>query len=85
MLPKIYFVWTAAAGSDLRKVEQGAAMRILLALTRYAQTGQGDIKALEGKFAGTYRLRVGDWRIRFRRGLKRTIYVLAVENRGEAY
>ena len=85
MAPKIYFVWTASARSDIRNLEREAAMRILLALTRYAQTGQGDIKALEGKFTGAYRLRVGDWRIRFRRGMKRTIYILAVENRGEAY
>jgi hypothetical protein len=42
-------------------------MRILIALTRYAETGEGDIKALEGKFTGVHRLRVGDWRVRFRR------------------
>jgi mRNA interferase RelE/StbE len=59
-------------------------MRILLALTRYAETGEGDVKALEGRFTGTHRLRVGSWRVRFRR-VQGTIHVLAVENRGEAY
>ena len=60
-------------------------MRILRALTRYAQTGEGDIKALEGKLTGTHRLRVGDWRVRFKRVHGGAIHVLAVENRGEAY
>ena len=60
-------------------------MRILLALTRYAATGEGDVKALEGKFTGAHRLRVGDWRVRFRRVPGGAIHVLAVENRGEAY
>jgi len=60
-------------------------MRILLAMTRYAETGEGDIKALEGKFTGAHRLRVGDWRVRFRLVQGGVIHVLAVENRGEAY
>jgi hypothetical protein len=42
-------------------------MRILAALTRYAETGEGDVKSLEGRFNGTHRLRIGDWRVRFRR------------------
>jgi mRNA-degrading endonuclease RelE of RelBE toxin-antitoxin system len=42
-------------------------MLILVALTRYAETGEGDVKALEGKFTGTHRVRIGDWRVRFRR------------------
>lgn len=61
------------------------AMRILIALTRFAESGEGDVKALEGKFTGAHRLRVGDWRVRFRRVSSDTIHVLAVENRGEAY
>jgi len=60
-------------------------MRILLALTRYAETGEGDIKSLEGKFNGAHRLRVGGWRVRFRRTPGGAIHILAVENRGEAY
>jgi len=60
-------------------------MRVLLALTRYAETGEGDIKALEGSLIGTHRLRVGDWRVRFKRAERGVIHVLAVENRGQAY
>jgi hypothetical protein len=32
-------------------------MRILRALTRYAESGEGDVKSLEGKFTGTHGLR----------------------------
>ena len=82
---KLHFVWASSARVELRRIERETAMRILLALTRYAETGEGDVKALEGKFTGTHRLRVGDWRVRFRRVPSGTIHVLAVENRSEAY
>jgi mRNA-degrading endonuclease RelE of RelBE toxin-antitoxin system len=82
---KLDFVWASSARTELRRIEREIAMRILLALTRYAETGEGDIKALEGKFTGAHRLRVGDWRVRFRRVQGGAIHVLAVENRGEAY
>jgi mRNA-degrading endonuclease RelE of RelBE toxin-antitoxin system len=60
-------------------------MRILQTLTEYAATGKGDVKALEGKFSETHRLRVGSWRVRFRKSGDGTVHVLDVENRGEAY
>ena len=85
MSSKLHFAWASSARAELRKVERETAMRILLALTRYARTGEGDIKVLEGKFTGVHRLRVGDWRVRFRRGQGGTILILAVENRGQAY
>ena len=73
------------ARADLRKIEPETAMRILRALARYGETGEGDAKALEGKLTGSFRLRVGDWRVRFRRVRSGAIHVLAVENRGQAY
>jgi len=82
---KLSFVWSATARAELRRVDRETAMRILLALTRYADTGEGDVKALEGKFTGAHRLRVGDWRVRFKRVQGGAIHVLAVENRGQAY
>ena len=45
---KLIFVWSASARAELRRVERETARRILLALTRYAETGEGDVKALEG-------------------------------------
>jgi mRNA-degrading endonuclease RelE of RelBE toxin-antitoxin system len=85
MPPKLHFIWAPNARAELRKIERETAMRILLALTRYGETGEGDVKALEGKLTGTHRLRVGDWRVRFRRVRGGAIHVLSVENRGQAY
>ncbi len=60
-------------------------MRILLALTRLAETGAGDIKRLEGPLHGTMRLRVGPWRVRYRYVETGRALVLAIEKRGDAY
>jgi len=81
---KLSFIWHSGARAQLGRVDREIAMRILLALTRYTETGEGNVKALEGKFTGTHRLRVGDWRVRFRRE-QSSIHVLAIENRGDAY
>ncbi len=39
-------------------------MRIFTALHRFAETGEGDVKKLQGE-SGELRLRVGDYRVRF--------------------
>jgi len=82
---KLQFIWSSSARAELRRLDRENAMRVLFALTRYAETGEGDIKALEGRFTGMHRLRIGDWRVRFRRVPGGEIHVLAVENRGAAY
>ncbi len=45
---------------------------------------QGDIKPLKGSF-GSYRLRMGDWRIIFSHPDKLTILVERIAPRGEIY
>ena len=82
---KLIVVWSPSARIELRRVDGETAMRILLALTRFTRIGEGDVKALEGGLSGTFRLRVGDWRVRFKRLAGGAIRVLAVENRGQAY
>jgi len=57
---KLSFVWSSSARAELRRIDRDTAMRILTTLTRYAETGEGDVKSLEGKFTGTHRLRVGN-------------------------
>lgn len=52
-MPKLHFIWAPGVPGELRKIERETAMRILLALTRYAETGEGDVKALEGKFTAS--------------------------------
>jgi mRNA-degrading endonuclease RelE of RelBE toxin-antitoxin system len=82
----------------LRRLPAQEQRRIVLALERYATVGHGDIVRIVGT-DDLLRLRVGDWRIRFRTWLERTapdeqpdkmtaqriIEVLAVRHRNAAY
>jgi len=68
----------------LRRLDAVAQARILSALERFAATGEGDVRPLGGEFAGSYRLRVGKWRVFV---LLESAEILAyqIDNRGEAY
>ena len=78
-------VLTASAQRDLRRLDRPVATRILDALARLADTGQGDVTRLQG-VSDEWRLRVGDWRVRFRYDhTTRTLVVLHIRPRGQAY
>ncbi len=69
---------------DLKRLDADTQARILSALERFAATGDGDVRPLRGEFAGSYRLRVGKWRVYVL--LEGTeIIVYQIDNRGEAY
>ena len=77
--------WNRQAEADFDRLPGQMQDRVLAALERLADTGQGDIKKLSGR-QDQWRLRVGDWRaiITFAdRG--RIIRVLRVLHRREAY
>ncbi len=77
--------FTPRAQGEMRRLDRQAAHRILRALTRLAATGQGDVVRLRNQ-AGECRLRVGDWRVRFRYNAEAgTIEVLRVLPRGRAH
>ena len=59
------FTWPESARAELRAVDRDSALRILQALTRYVDSGEGDVKALVGQWQGFFRLRVGDYRVVF--------------------
>ena len=78
-------VLTASAQRDLRRLDRPVAARILDALARLADTGQGDVTRLQG-VSDEWRLRIGDWRVRFRYDHPaRTLEVLRILPRGQAY
>lgn len=77
------FQWTDQARGELRKIERQQAMNILLELTRYGATGQGDMKRL--KNSDQYRLRVGDYRVRFLALEDGTLRILHVHHHKDAY
>ncbi len=76
--------WNEQAKAQLRAIYQPTALRILHTLARYLETGEGDVKRLENIEPPEFRLRVGDYRVRFHdRG--DTIRITAIKHRREAY
>ena len=57
--------WRDQAKAQLRAIDQPTALRILQALARFAATGEGDVKRLQDIEPPEFRLRVGDYRLRF--------------------
>lgn len=76
-------VWTEPAKADVRSLDKPTAMRILTTLHRFADSGEGDVKALQGR--EELRLRIGDYRLFFVGTAADTIEVRRVLHRKEAY
>ncbi len=78
--------WTDNARRDLRRLDRQMAQRAIAAVERLAATGQGDVTRLQGVEPPEWRLRVGDWRVRFAYDFgSSAIHVLRVLPRGWAY
>ena len=77
-------LWSEAARTDIRRLDRDTAMRIFAALHRFAETGEGDIKKLQGE-SDDLRLRIGDYRVRFTEEADNTLLILSVRHRREAY
>jgi mRNA-degrading endonuclease RelE of RelBE toxin-antitoxin system len=76
--------WTDAARADVRRIDQATAMRILEGLSRFLFTEGGDVKLLKDSNPKEYRLRVGDYRVRFR-DAGEVLQIVSVSHRREAY
>ena len=72
------------ARRDLRRLAPTIASRVLDAISHYADTGFGDVVRLQG-WDNEFRLRVGDWRVRFRIIEPDLIEIIRVLPRGRAY
>jgi mRNA-degrading endonuclease RelE of RelBE toxin-antitoxin system len=60
-------------------------LRLLKSLDRFLKTDAGNVKQLEGFDPSLFRLRVGDWRLIYRKQGDDAIEVVRVRNRREAY
>jgi len=62
------------AREDLRRIDPPTRKRILAAIAKLGHSAEltGDIKRLQG--STEYRLRVGDWRVRFERDGRQLIH-----------
>lgn len=76
--------WTELALQDMAALDKEIARRVKQTVERFAQTGAGNVKRLQGIDPPEFRLRAGDWRVRFHHDAD-TIRVLRVRNRREAY
>lgn len=78
---------TRPAARDIKRLDAPVGHRILAALDGLeVDPPAGDIKRLTATKPPQWRLRVGDWRIRFTRdNATRTVLILRVLPRGRAY
>lgn len=77
-------VWTEQAKADVRSLDKPTAMRILSALHRFAESGAGDLKKLQGE-REELRLRIGDYRLFFVYTGEKTLEIRHVRHRKDAY
>ena len=77
-------VLSTQAKGDLEALDRAVGLRILAAVQRFASTGAGNVQGLHGVHPPEFRLRVGDWRVRFH-DHGDWIDVLRVRNRKDAY
>ena len=59
-------------------------MRLFEGILRFARTGSGDVSTLHGDLAGSFRLRVGDYRVLFTFE-EDAMRIFGVRHRSEAY
>lgn len=79
-------VWSEGAQRDLRRLDRPIAQRVVRAVDRFATTEHGDITQLTDHDPPEWRLRVGDWRVRFDWDeAGQAITVLHIRHRREAY
>jgi mRNA interferase RelE/StbE len=76
--------WTDQAKADVRQLDKPTAMRVLHALHRFAESGEGDLKALQGGVE-ELRLRIGGYRIFLVHTKDEAIEVRRVLHLREAY
>jgi mRNA interferase RelE/StbE len=78
---------TRPAARDLKRLDAPVRERILAAFGGLkTDPATGDIKRVTGPKPPQWRLRVGDWRVRFNRDHDaRTVLILRVLPRGRAY
>lgn len=69
---------------QVRAIPREIALTILEAIHRYAETGEGRVKPLSGKYEGFLRLRAGNHRVFFTESQK-MITIHDVLDRKEAY
>jgi len=82
-MPLYSIEWLEEARADIRALDRAIAMRIFEGILHFARIGAGDVKRLHGDMAGSFRLRVGDYRVLFT--LEQRFMRIFGRHRSEAY
>ena len=82
--PPYRIVWLDPAKAHVRRLDRPTAMRIFDGVLHFARTGSGDLARLHGDLAGSFRLRLGDYRVLFTLD-RNSMHVFAVRHRSEVY
>jgi mRNA interferase RelE/StbE len=83
-MPPCRIEWLDEAKADVRALDQPTAMRLFEGILRFAGSGSGDVNALHGDMAGSFRLRLGDYRVLFTMQ-DDTMRIFGVRHRSRAY
>ena len=76
--------WSEESLDDMAALEKRNARQVKNAVERFAETGAGKVKKLQGIDPPEFRLRIGDFRVRFQVDGD-TLRILRVLNRKDAY
>jgi mRNA-degrading endonuclease RelE of RelBE toxin-antitoxin system len=76
--------FTDQAKADIRALPQPIAMQVLRTIARFLESEKGDVKRLQGIEPPEFRLRLGDYRVRFH-DLGDAVEILRVRHRKDAY
>ena len=77
-------LWAPEARDQLRAIDREVALQILRSIDDYLASGIGDVKKLRPPRT-ELRLRVGDYRVFFYQQVSRSIHIVGVKHRSEAY
>jgi mRNA-degrading endonuclease RelE of RelBE toxin-antitoxin system len=75
--------FTDQAKADIRTLPQPIAIQVLRTIARFLESEKGDVKRLQGIEPPEFRLRLGDYRVRFH-DLGDSIEILRVRHRKDA-
>ena len=83
-MPPYRIEWLDEAQADVRRLDRPTALLLFDGILHFARTGGGHISPLHGNMAGSFRLRLGDYRILFL--LQNDVMrIFRVHHRSEAY
>ena len=83
-MPPYRIEWLDEARADVRRLDRPTALRIFDGILYYARTGGGNVEPLHGDVTGSFRLRLGDYRVLFTLEAD-TMRIFGVRHRSEAY